>query len=155
MRKSDIIEHLSTNLSSYDIRLYPPANEQQLINFEYQLKCPLPDDIKAVYLFCNGFESAEDLFRIVPLEEITERLSECKSNCFHFAEYMTYCDMWEIEINPSNPNEYWISNHGTAFRLLTKSLAEFLNRFLAKGVFEDGGLYTWHDEIDTQNKSHF
>jgi hypothetical protein len=129
MRIFDIIEHLSTNLSSFDIRLYPPANEQQLINFEYQLKCPLP--------------------------EIAERLSESKSNCFHFAEDMTYCDMWEIEINPSNPNEYWISNHGTAFRLLTKSLAEFLKRFLAKGVFEDGGLYTWHDEIDTQNKSHF
>lgn len=65
---------------------------------------------------------------------------------------MIYSDTWEIEINPSNPDEYWISNHGKAFRLLTKSLAEFLDRFLAKGVFQDGGLYTWHDEVDIQNK---
>jgi SMI1 / KNR4 family (SUKH-1) len=113
MAISDIVENLSTNLTSYDITLYPPASEQKLIIFERQLNCPLPDDIKAIYLFCNGFESAEDLFRIIPLEEIAERLSEFKPNCFHFAEYMIYCDMWEIEINPSNPNEYWISNQGT------------------------------------------
>jgi len=149
---TDIIENLSTNLSSYDITLYPAASEQEMINFEHQSNCPLPDDIKTLYRFCNGFESAEDLFRIIPLDEITDRLSEYKPNCFHFAEYMIYCDMWEIEINPSNPNEYWIANRGNAFRLLTKSLTEFLDRFLAKGVFGNGGLSTWHDEVDMQNK---
>jgi hypothetical protein len=149
---NDIIEKLSANLYSYDITLYPPASEQELINFEQQLKCPLPDDIKTFYLFCNGFESADDLFRIIPLEEIADRLSEHKPNCFYFAEYMIYCDMWEVEINPSNPNEYWISNQGKAFRLLTQSLPDFLGRFLAKGVFGDGGLYTWHDEVDIQNR---
>ncbi|MDO6435708.1 SMI1/KNR4 family protein [Flavitalea sp. BT771] len=148
----EIIKQLSTNLSSYDITLYPPASEQTLLNFEQKLNCPLPDDIKTFYLFCNGFESAEDLFRIIPLEEITDRLAEYEPNSFTFAEYLIYCDTWEIEINPSNPNEYWISNQGTASRLLTKSLAEFLDRFLAKGVFGDGGLYTWHDEIDIRNK---
>jgi hypothetical protein len=149
----EIIEHLSTNLSYYDITLYPPASGQELDNFEHQLNCPLPDDFKALYLFCNGFESAEDLFRIIPLEEITDQLSRYKPNSFAFAEYLIYCDMWDIEINPSNPNEYWISNQGKAFRLLTKSMAEFLDRFLAKGVFGEGGLYTWHDEVDIQNNS--
>lgn len=149
---NDIIEKLSTNLSSYDITLYPPVKEHELINFERRLNCPLPDDMKTLYLFCNGFESAEDIFRIIPLEEIAERLSEYKPNCFYFAEYMIYSDMWEIEIDPSNTKEYWISNYGIAFRQLTKSLAEFLNRFLAKGVFGNGGLYTWHDEVDRQNK---
>ena len=153
MSISDIIAKLSTNLSSYDITLYPPASEQDLISFENQIKCPLPDDFKAMYLFCNGFESAEDLFRIIPLDEIGERLSEYEPNRFAFAEYLIYCDVWEIEINPSNPAEYWISNQGKDFRLLTKSLGEFLDRFLAKGVFGDGGLYSWHDEVDIRNKS--
>jgi len=108
--------------------------------------------MKALYRFCNGFESAEDLFRIIPLDEIADPLYEYEPNRFYFAEYMIYCDVWEIEINPSNPNEYWISNPGKAVRLLTQSLAEFLGRFLAKGVFGDGGLYTWHEEFDNQNK---
>jgi hypothetical protein len=149
---NDIIEKLSTRLSSYDITLYPPASETDLIDFEHRLNCPLPDDIKTLYLFCNGFESAEDLFRIIPLDEIVDDLARYKPNCFAFAEYLVYCDTWEIEINPSNYNEYWISNLGKDFRLLTKSLAEFLDRFLAKGVFEEGGLYTWHNEIDMKGK---
>jgi len=64
---------------------------------------------------------------------------------------MIYCDFWNIEINPSNADEYWISNPGESVRILTNSLAEFLNRFLAKGVFGDGGLYTWHHEGDIKN----
>lgn len=152
MSISDILHQLSENLSSYDITLYPSATDRDLTDFEGKLKCPLPDDMKALYRLCNGFESAEDMFRIIPLEEIGARLSEYKPNCFYFAEYMIYCDVWEIEISPPNPNEYWISNPGKAVRLLTQSLAEFLGRFLAKGVFGDGGLYTWHEEVDNQNK---
>lgn len=153
MTIADILNKLSTELASFDITLYPPANAQDLIDFETKLNCPLPDDIKAIYLFCNGFESAEDMFRIIPLQEIAERMQDFAPNSFSFAEYMIYCDMWDIEINPSNPNDYRIYNDGMAYRLLTKSLAEFIDRFLAKGVFEDGGLYTWHDEADIQNKS--
>jgi SMI1 / KNR4 family (SUKH-1) len=149
---ADIIAKLSTNLSSYDITLYPPASGQDLINFERKLNCPLPDDFKALYLFCNGFESAEDIFRIIPLDEISDQLSRYEPNRFSFAEYLIYCDTWEIEINPSDPTEYWISNRGKVLRLLTKSLAEFIDRFLAKGVFGNGGLYAWHDEAGIQNK---
>ena len=152
MSISDILHQLSANLASYDITLYPPATDQDLTDFEGKLKCPLPDDMKALYRFCNGFESAEDIFRIIPLNEIADELSRYGPNSFAFAEYLIYSDTWEMEINPLSPNEYWISNRGKAFRLLTLSLAEFLGRFLAKGVFGDGGLYTWHDEVDVQNK---
>jgi hypothetical protein len=149
---SDIIEKLSTTLSPYDITLYAPASLHELIEFEHRLNCPLPDDLKTFYLFCNGFESAEDIFRIVPLDEITGRLADYKHNSFNFAEYMTYCDMWRIEINPAKPNDYNISNQGDVFRLLTPSLAEFLDRFLTGGVFGKGGLYKWHEEVDLQSK---
>lgn len=151
MTLSDIIAELSSNIAKYDITLYPPATTQELMEFERKLKCPLPDDVKDLYLFCNGFESAEDLFRIIPLDEICDRLDEFPPNSFFIAEYLTYCDAWEIEIQPSNPNEYIIVNKGVNYRVLTKSLAEFLTRFLAKGVFEQGGLYTWHEEIDRRN----
>ena len=149
---TDVIAVLSTNLSSYDITLYPPASNEDLLNFERKLGCPIPEDFKAFYLFSNGFESAEDLFRIIPLSEIADDLSRYKPNCFAFAEYMIYSDMWEIEINPSKSDEYRISNHGLAFRDLTNSFCVFLIRFLSKGVFGEGGLYTWHDEVDAKNK---
>ena len=148
-----MIADLSTNLSSYDIALYPPATKEDLLNFERKLRSPIPEDFKAFYLFCNGFESAEDLFRIIPLSEIADDLSKYKPNCFAFAEYMIYSDMWEIKINPSKSDEYRISNHGLVFRDLTDSFGEFLNRFLTKGVFEEGGFYTWHDQVDAKNKS--
>ena len=147
-----MIAELSTNLSPYDITPYPPASNEDLLNFEQKLGCPIPEDFKAFYFFCNGFESAEDLFRIIPLSEIADDLSKYKPNCFAFAEYMIYCDIWEIEINPSKSDEYWISNHGLAFRDLTNSFGEFLNRFLTKGVFGEGGLYTWHEEVDAKNR---
>jgi hypothetical protein len=149
----DVLKKLMTSLPEYDITLFPQANLQELAEFEDLLQCPLPEDIKTLYLFCNGFESAEDIFRIIPLQEISDRLSECRPNCFYFAEYMTYCDKWEIEINPLNPNDYWIFNRGQAYRLLTKSLAHFLDRFLVGGVFGEGGLYDWHEEVDGQNVS--
>jgi len=152
MSISDIFHQLSANLSSYDITLHRPATDRDLIDFEGKLKCPLPDDMKALYRFCNGFESAEDIFRIIPLEEITITRPQPDRNSLSFAEYMIYSDSWEIDFNQSSPNDYCISNNGTRFRQLTNSLAEFLERFLAAGVFGKGGLYVWHDEVDIQNK---
>ena len=148
---SDILHQLSAHLSSYDITLYPPVNDQDLANFEGKLKSPLPDDMKALYRFCNGFESAEDIFRIIPLEEITIARPQPDRNRLSFAEYMIYSDTWEIDFNQSSPNDYSISNNGARFRQLTNSFAEFLEVFLAAGVFGKGGLYAWHDDVDIQN----
>jgi hypothetical protein len=153
MNINDIIEKLTTTLPVSDITLFPPASLRELTEFEDRLNCPLPDDFRTFYLFCNGFESAEDIFRIVPLDEITDRLAQYTPNSFDFGEYMTYCDMWTIEINPSDANDYRISNRGERCRLLTDFLSEFLDRFLAGGVFENGGLYDWHGEVDTENMS--
>jgi hypothetical protein len=77
---SDIIAKLSKDPSSYDITLYPPASALDLSAFERELNCPLPDDLKTLYLFCIGFESAEDLFRIIPLDEIRDRMKEYQPN---------------------------------------------------------------------------
>jgi len=86
MAITELITKLSTTPSSYDTALYPPASEQDLTNFERLLHCQLPDDFKALYLFCNGFESADYLFRIIPLDEIGDELVGYKPNQFVFAE---------------------------------------------------------------------
>jgi hypothetical protein len=146
---SEIIRLLKANSGQYGITLYQSASELEILKFEDEVKIKLPHDIKKFYEFCNGFESAEDLFRIIPLYEITDRLETYKPNSFYFAEYLTYCDMWELSINPDEPNDYQILNNSRRLRPMTKSFTEFLERFLAKGVFGRGGLYDWQEEIES------
>jgi hypothetical protein len=138
-----------------DITLYSGAENSLIEKFEQQMQLKLPADLKTFYQCCNGFESAEDLFRIVPLDEFLERMSwdkrenrtcELKSNQFYLAEYLIYCDMWTIEIELDQPNTYRIT-HGSGPNALTQSFSEFLLRFLKGGVFGDGGLYKWSEEI--------
>ncbi len=107
-----------------------------------------PSDFALFYKFANGFESADDLFRIIPLGEIVGRRAQFTDNHFHVAEYLIYCDLWEIEINPDDPNDYsiFIFDSDSDKLKLTKSFAEFLEKFLAGGVFNDGGLYEWNKE---------
>jgi hypothetical protein len=134
-----------------DITLYPGATQELIDEFEKQVGFKLPADLKTFYRFCNGFESAEDLFRIVPLDEALETrprdISEyhLKPNQFYIAEYLIYCDVWTIEIELNQPDTYRIM-HDPAPNLVTHSFSEFLLRFLKGGVFDDGGLYKWGEE---------
>jgi hypothetical protein len=59
------------------------------------------------------------------------------------AEYLIYCDMWALEIQPENPNKYAIvSDPENKKTVLTNSLAEFIQALLNNGVFGDGGIYS-------------
>ncbi len=137
-----------------DITLYPGAENSLIEEFEQQMQFKLPDDLKTFYQCCNGFESAEDLFRLVPLDEVLERISwdkrdnrinELKPNQFYLAEYLIYCDMWTIEIDLIEAGSYKIiSDVNTRVEtVLTHSFAEFLVRFLTGGVYDESGLYKW------------
>lgn len=133
-----------------DITLYPGAEQRLVEEFEQQVGFELPADVKVFYQFCNGFESAEDLFRMIPLEEALKTRSRdlaeyhLKPNQFYLAEYLVYCDVWPIEIDLNQPNSYKI--YGSEPTVFTHSLAEFLTRFLTGGVYNDGGLYKWREE---------
>jgi hypothetical protein len=144
MNIQDIINTISENKAQLGITLYTPAYISDIEEFERELNIILPEDIKSFYRFCNGFESAEDMFRIIPLKEILEWKAEYQPNQFYIAEYMIYCDMWVIDINKSH-NEYTVE----AYRdiVLTNSFTEFLHRFLKGGVFAKDGLYEWKDQI--------
>jgi hypothetical protein len=142
----NIIKYLKGHLHKTGITLYNPATALDISFFESTNNIQLPDDIKQFYRFANGFESEKDTFRIVPLDEMTDKRDE---QCLYIAEWLIYCDAWRLEINESNPNDYSISAEGGYERktILTHSFAEFLRYFLKGGLFGEEGLYFWEDEI--------
>lgn len=149
---NQIIAQIKAGLN--DITVYPRASESTLYWFERQMRIVMPDDFKIFYRFCDGFESAEDAFRIIPLGEIVERKFKQRrcglnSRRFYFAEHMQYSDMWSIEMSTAQKEKYTIfcPTRNNEKSILTHSLAELLNCFLANGVFGDGGLYDWGDAV--------
>jgi len=148
---TDIIDRIQKQRGQLGITLYPKSSPDDIAAFEVIRQLKLPDDFKTFYNFCNGFESEEDLFRIIPLNEIIESGTSSYldgEKDFHFAEYMIYSDTWTISIN-NQGSTYSIYNKVGKTTVLTNSLAEFLNIFLDGGVFD--GLYKWQEEIE---KSH-
>ena len=139
-----------------DITLYRAATQIFIRGFEIQMNLRLPNDLKTFYQFCNGFESQEDLFRIIPLDEIlsskTDSQAHLRPNQFYFAEYLTRSDMWAIEVNATVPNSYTVfgSTRNVSEMTLTHSFAEFLDFFLTGGVFGDNGLYQVEEAIKKQ-----
>jgi len=148
---TDIIETIRTSKSKLGITLYEPASLTDISSFEKIMEIKLPDDVINFYTFSNGFESEEDMFRIIPLDEIIDNIKDrntytVEPKDFHIAEYMIYCDMWTMNINSVDRNNYKIYNKANNVITLTNSFADFLNTFLIGGVFE--GLYPWREKIE-------
>ena len=143
MMVQTLLAALKANLKQTDITLYSGASEQLIKQFEQEMNLVLPADLKTFYAFCNGFESEEDWFRMIPLEEILESKFKYQPKQFYLAEYLTYCDMWEVELTDCALEAYRIHNMNVT---LTDSLAVFLDRFLQGGVFGEAGLYNWREE---------
>ncbi|MGB8191157.1 MAG: SMI1/KNR4 family protein [Chitinophagaceae bacterium] len=147
---TDIITKIQHNKTEFGITLYDKASSKDITDFEEVIGVKLPDDIKTFYSFCNGFESAEDSFRIIPLDEIIYNSGRdnhvVNKKDFYIAEYMVYCDMWTLSVNPQNSNGYTIYNMVENAVVLTDSFAAFLDVFLNGGVFE--GLYDWRERIE-------
>ena len=146
----EIFNRIKADKIKLGITLFAPASLSDISKFEKARNTKLPDDIKTFYSLTNGFESDEDLFRIIPLQEIVENMkdrdtyTENKGD-FHIAEYLIYSDMWTLRVNASNPNQYEIYNKAESVVVLTNLFSEFLTVFLDKGVFE--GLYSWRKNI--------
>jgi hypothetical protein len=153
---TDIITKIQRDKIDLGITLYDKASLSDISSFEQTMSLTLPDDIKTFYSFCNGFESAEDMFRIIPLNEIIEYKSNggdtylVEKKDFYIAEYMIYCDMWTLSVSEQNNNEYYIYNKVDNVITLTHSFAEFLDVFLTDGVFN--GLYNWREKIESTLK---
>src|SRR5689334_2121134 len=88
----DIIERIKTDKTKLGIKLYAPASLTDISNFESIKRLKLPDDVANFYSFSNGFDSAEDMFRIIPLNEIIDNIKDrdtytVEPQDFHIAEY--------------------------------------------------------------------
>lgn len=143
----EMMNIISSRKEELGITLYPPAYPYLIEVFEIRMGVKLPEEVRALYLYCNGFESEEDQFRIIPLEEIMERRKEFVKGQFYFAEYMLYCDMWDIQVDANDPDSYGIYNSSYNI-LLTNSLVTFLEHFVKGGVFEVGGLIDWQEKLE-------
>jgi hypothetical protein len=131
------------------IIFHPGANHKVFRHFEQKLGCKVPDAVKAFYRCSNGFESVDEDFRLIPLEEILESSNRFGPNYFYFAEWLFYCDVWEMHLDPEDSTQYRIKNWDENHELttLTNSFVEFLDRFLEGRVYEKGGLYEWKEEM--------
>jgi SMI1 / KNR4 family (SUKH-1) len=150
---SRAITYLQENASKIGVILNVGASEELIEKFEKTTQIELPDDIKTLYRFSNGIEVLEDMFNIIPLDNILEDILEDRHNHisgkFSIAEYMIYGDIWEIEINPTDKNSYQItkSDYQSCNEIcLTDSMEFFIYRILKGGVFDKGGLCDWYEE---------
>jgi hypothetical protein len=124
---TDIINLLSQR---DDIVLREGAKDELIEQTEAVLNIQLPDEVKQFYRFSNGLETNEYMFNIVRLEDVIEGKIKWDSQLY-IAEYLIYSDMWELEVNPLNSNDYIITNINQMKEkfILTKSLQNFYKEF--------------------------
>lgn len=142
----DVLTFIKDTIATNGITRNSPATENEIDSFEKN-KIKLPRDFKTLYTFSNGFETDEDLFRLIPLEEIIINRTNnygINTHSFHFTEYMIYADMWTVEIDTDDIDNYKIYNEADDIVYLTNSLSEFLCTFINKGIYE--GLYEWREK---------
>lgn len=147
MSITEAIQLLKTYNGPLGLKLHPGASAKLISKVENTYGITLPNDFKILYQFTDGFGTVEDIFNMIPINEIIENKKDNRP--LWIAEYMIYSDEWYLEINPENPDDYSILklDHDSTKICLTNSLGEFITRFLKGGVFEIGGLYAWADEI--------
>jgi hypothetical protein len=147
MKINEAVALLKFYNGPFELTLHPAADETLIQVLEKEYNINLPEDFKYFYRFTDGFEMGEDIFNMIPLDEMIDNSKDDK--CPSIAEYMIYSDMWHLEINADNPNLYeiYVLDYDSEKIVLTNSLAEFIARFLKGGVFEKKGLYAWKDEI--------
>lgn len=151
MSITELINQVQTYQGPDQIRLRAGVDESLLLDAEILHGVILPDDFREFYRFSDGFEATEDLFNLISLDEIIENKKHDKKDPLYIAEYMIYSDMWCLEVNPDDRNDYKIIIEANYNKLvLTNSFAEFISRFLAGGVFGFDGLYSWGDEINAK-----
>jgi len=113
-----------------------PCSDEDLADLESKLSYPLPPDLIEFYTFCNGFDTDDHLFRVIPVQEAIDYKRELANNNFHFAEYMIYSDQWLIQLYDEGQYEVINNDHGTQeMTVQTTSILKFLEIYLTEGLF--------------------
>lgn len=142
----DLINLIRNKHLDSGIEINHPATLSEIADFERQIGFSLPPDFREFYLTCNGFGCNEDIFNMTPLQDISQFREDYGDNWFYFSEYMIYSDMWGLR--RSGTGQFEIFNGSYPNKTMTSSLTEFLQRFLTGNVFDAGGLYEWHDQLE-------
>ena len=100
MSITEAIELLKNYNGLLDLTLHSGASEELIVKVERTYKISLPEDFKTLYRFSDGFETVEDIFNMIPLGEVIKNKKE--NEPLWIAEYMIYCDSWELEVNPND-----------------------------------------------------
>jgi hypothetical protein len=144
MTIKELVAAIEQKHKSTGVQIHAPASIEQIREFERRVGFQLPLDFEDFYLTCNGFACNEDMFNMVPLEDIYER-GDYSTGGFDFAEYLIYSDTWVLRILEDAGYEIY-NVMASKEVILTSSLQEFLMRFYTGGVFEKAGLYDWAEE---------
>lgn len=133
------------------IRLNPPAPVREIEYLEKLLEHTLPPDLRNFYLTVNGFETNDDMFRVLPVHEVIEYKYYLHNNRINFAEYMLYCDTWDLMLDDTKREGYMIVNRDPEHErdvVLAHSIYEFLERYLINGgIRGEFGLLGWCDRL--------
>lgn len=145
MNLNQLIDLIEDKHKVDGIDINPPASMTDIVEFEKKIGFQLPKEFKDFYLICNGFGCTEDIFNMTPLHDITRHKQDYGKNWFYFSEYMIYSDMRGLRL--ASDGNYEIFSGCYPSQTMTKSLIEFLSRFLQGNVFEKGGLNDWQEEL--------
>ena len=142
----EVFDFIRIEASNLTIDLKNGATEEEIDSFESK-NFRLPDDFRQLYKFSNGFETLDWLFRILPLQEITENGdAKMHTACsFHFAEYMVYSEIWSVKLKEKNKYLIYKQSSKENSIVFTDSLIEFLSIYINGGLFD--GLLQWESEI--------
>jgi hypothetical protein len=97
-------------------------------------------------------KAPQKISELFPWRRFWKDVTTSGRNHFYVAEYLCYCDVWEITIDADDNNQYLIQNWDEKSELvtLTNSFVAFLNRFLDGRVYEKDGLYEWKEEMKNE-----
>jgi hypothetical protein len=131
-----LFENRKDVVNELDITFKDPCTDKDLADLVQKLSYALPPDLIEFYTFCNGFDTYDHLFRLVPIAEAVDYKHELKDNTFHFAEYMIYSDQWLIRLQEGGGYEIINDDHGTqTMTVQTTSILKFLEIYLTEGLF--------------------
>lgn len=146
MKIDDAIALLNSYSGPFKLILHPAASEALIHAVEQAYDIRLPEDFKSFYRFTNGFEIDEDIFNMIPLDEMISNSKDDQRPAI--AEFMIYSDLWYLEIDDTDADQYqiYVISHDAEKIILTNSLADFILSALNGSVCEPGGLYEWQKE---------
>ncbi|TCD22007.1 SMI1/KNR4 family protein [Pedobacter psychrodurus] len=126
-----------------------PCSPEDLADLEQKLNHPLPPDLIEFYTFCNGFNTDDWLFRVIPVHEAIDYKSELANNIFHFAEYMIYSDQWLIQLQEGGQYEVINDDHGTQeMAVQATSILKFLEIYLSEGLVSKSDHNSFWDRLN-------